>query len=101
MTEGDWLCCGDAVRMLAALQGRADDRRLWLVACACCRLLPGVAQDDQAAAALRDAEDCADGRLERGELHRRWEGVTGRPLPPPTLSALAWALGLTSPRSAW
>jgi hypothetical protein len=46
MTEADWLACADPRPMLHFLRWRADDRKLRLFACACCRLvwehLPGM-----------------------------------------------------------
>ena len=37
MDEATWLTCVDPTPMLEFLRGKVSDRKLWLVACACCR----------------------------------------------------------------
>src|SRR5262245_54523281 len=69
MTEAEWLACDDPTPMLASLRGRASDRKLRLLACACCRAL----WDDTPAgsrAAVEAAERYADGRADGAELDR-------------------------------
>src|SRR6185437_15401221 len=61
----------------ALARPRADHRSLWLFACACCRLIPELASDDQASHALGEAESCASGLLPREDLQKHWPG----PLP--------------------
>jgi hypothetical protein len=77
MTRQQWLAHSDPLLLLDSL-GSANDRRLWLFVCACCRMIPEIAINDQACVALDWAEACAAGRFDRGQLEARWQ----RGLPP-------------------
>jgi hypothetical protein len=81
MTEHDWLAGDNPLALLQRLRTRSPSR-LWLYACACCRLFPEVTGDPTLARALADAENCASGLLDRSELEKRWRGfaVPGAPL---------------------
>jgi hypothetical protein len=66
MTEQEWVACTDPERMLAFLRGRASDRKLRLLACACCRqrlwhLLP----DERIRNAVEVTEAFVDGKEEQ------------------------------------
>ncbi len=61
MTEGEWAVCDDPVRMMAFLGARLDGRKGRLLACACCRRIPGVFRDARGRQALEANERFADG----------------------------------------
>lgn len=67
-TEKDWLHGHDAIAMAASLQGQVSERKLRLLACACCRQLENVAGTDWSRAALVAAENFAEGRLSLEDL---------------------------------
>ena len=46
MTEAEWLGCNDPDKMLRFVQGKASERQLRLLACACCRSLDRHGEDD-------------------------------------------------------
>lgn len=61
MTELEWLCCRQPLRMLDVLAARADDRRLLLFACACIGRNGYLLADDAVVRALQAVERFADG----------------------------------------
>jgi hypothetical protein len=61
MTEAAWEACGQAPRMLAAVRGRAGDRKLRLFACAGCRRLLPLGTDPRSRLTVEVAERYADG----------------------------------------
>jgi hypothetical protein len=61
MTEKQWLEYDDPQLLLQLLRGRADARRLWLAAHACCRLVSELTASTSVMQALCDAESWADG----------------------------------------
>jgi hypothetical protein len=72
MTDPEWLAGEDPLALLSRLF-TANSSRLWLFACACCRLVvPEVTTDKQLLQALEDAESCAAGLIDRSELENRW-----------------------------
>jgi hypothetical protein len=81
-TEKEWLHGHDAIAMAAFLQGRTNDRKLRLIACACCRQIEMVAGHDWSQEALTAAEQFAEGLLTLEDL----DGVRQR-----LLDATAWA----------
>jgi hypothetical protein len=81
MTRQEWLAHADPLGVLASRPWclgvapqfeQENGRGLWLFACACCRMVPDVAANEQALAALGDAERCAAGQLAREDLAARW-----------------------------
>ncbi|MDB5312003.1 MAG: hypothetical protein JWO38_6205 [Gemmataceae bacterium] len=68
MTEAEWLACADPVSMLRFLKGKANDRKLRLFACACCRRLWHLLVDERGRNGVGVAERLADGRATRDEV---------------------------------
>jgi hypothetical protein len=61
VTEQDWLACTDPERMLNHLRGRASDRKLRLLACACVRRLWPLVYDERGRQAVAAVERLSDG----------------------------------------
>jgi hypothetical protein len=62
MTEAEWLACTDPAAMLEFIRGKANDRKLRLFACACCRRVWNFLSDDEWGRRLVElAERFADG----------------------------------------
>jgi hypothetical protein len=68
MTEDRWLACDDPVAMLRFLQGRAGERKLRLLACACARLQWERLQDGLMREAVEVGERFADGLVRWPEV---------------------------------
>jgi hypothetical protein len=73
MSESDWLACTDPESMLEWLQGNANasDRKLRLLAVACCRRLTHLVDDSQLWDAATIAEQFADGSTDE-ETREVW-----------------------------
>jgi hypothetical protein len=67
MTEQEWLEGRDLQGMLLALRGKASERKMWLFACACCRLTWHVLPE-RCHRLVEAVERYADKEAERGEL---------------------------------
>src|SRR5438132_30529 len=70
MTEADWGRCTDTHKMLGLLRDneRANDRKLRLFACACCRQIWHFVTDKRCRAAVEHAERYADGKASKKGL---------------------------------
>jgi len=101
MTEAEWLACTDPTPMLDFLRGKASDRKLRLLAVACCyriwRLLPVACQN------LNDAlERYADGLVTTAEYQAAWRHADAQALdadhdPPDTLTYATASVGVSNP----
>ena len=68
MTEEQWLAGADPKPMLEYLRGKVSDRKLRLLACACCRRLWHLAKYDKGRRGVEAAERYADGLAGKEEL---------------------------------
>jgi hypothetical protein len=77
MTEQEWLGCTDPEPMLRFLQERqTSDRKLRLLACACCRQVWHLLSDPLSRKAVLVVERYADGQASDTELSRaRWQAA--------------------------
>ena len=67
MTDQEWLACDDPERLLAAVEERAGERKLLLLACACCRQAWSLLLLEPSRRAVEVAERFADGEARIGE----------------------------------
>ncbi len=68
MTEAEWLACEKPLPMLEFLHGRANARKLRLLACACCRRIWNLLRDERSRNAVEVAERYSDGKATELEL---------------------------------
>ncbi len=72
MTEAEWLACTNPTPMLEYLQGKASNRKLRLIAVACCRRVWSLLSDKHSRRALTIAERYADGEISEEKLGFAW-----------------------------
>jgi hypothetical protein len=77
MTEQEWLSCTDPQQMLEFLlaSGEASERRVRLLAAACCRYLGDWLDDEKCRHALEIVEGFADGKASKAALKRARQSV--------------------------
>jgi hypothetical protein len=75
MTEAEWLACTDPVPMLEFLRDRANDRKLRLFLCACCRHIWDLLWDKRTRKAISISERYADGQATEAELENAGEAA--------------------------
>ncbi len=76
MTEAEWLACTDPEPMFRFLRGRANERKVRLFACGCCRYLWwGRLVDPRSRAVIQAGEQLADGLISVGQLHELRDGA--------------------------
>jgi hypothetical protein len=69
MTEQEWLGCADPRQLIDFISPRTSKRKLRLFACACCRHVGHVLQDEEIRKAPDAAERYADGRIQDSTAH--------------------------------
>jgi hypothetical protein len=67
MTDTEWLECMDPNKMLAFLDGKSSNRKLWLFACGGCRRHTDLLADRRCRAAVEAGERYADGEASYDE----------------------------------
>jgi hypothetical protein len=70
MTEQEWLASTDEKAMLTFLRGKASDRKFRLFACACCRSIWDLFEEDSSRDAVKLAERYADGKATTAACRR-------------------------------
>src|SRR5262249_23129239 len=68
ISEAQWLALTDPKQMIDHLTGDARKRKLRLFACACCRRLWHLIEDERSRAAVVAAERFADGEIDTDAL---------------------------------
>jgi len=76
MTEAEWLASTDPEAMLKILRGKASDRKLRLLASACCRQAGHVFAHQALLNAIETAERYADGQARYGEMVQAAKAIT-------------------------
>jgi hypothetical protein len=79
MTETEWSVTTDMELMLGFLRGPANDRKLRLFACACCRRAWHLLTDERSRRAVEAAERYVEGRTTDSELQAAWSSAYHAP----------------------
>ena len=67
MTEQEWLACDDPQQLLEFVRDKISDRKIRLVACACCRQIWEHLADERSRRAVEISEKYADGLVKEEE----------------------------------
>jgi integrase len=81
MTEKEWLECSDPRKMLESIGWKVSERKLRLLACACCRRLWHLFTDKRSRRAVNLAEVYADGLVSRTALDRARKAARSADVP--------------------
>jgi hypothetical protein len=81
MTEQEWLDGIDPQPMLDFLHGRASDRKLRFFACACCRRIDHLIQENRLRRVVETSEQYGDGLALRPQLVAAFEAALDLPFP--------------------
>jgi hypothetical protein len=88
MTEEEWLDCNDATRSVCFVKRGASERRLMLLAAACCRDMWPLLTDPRSRAGVETLEAVADGKAKFtqyegafGDAWSAWRELGARPAP--------------------
>jgi hypothetical protein len=73
MNEMEWLSCPHSHSMLAFVRGKVSERKLRLLACACCRALGDTITPDKVHEVIDVAERYADGEVRGDERKNAWK----------------------------
>jgi hypothetical protein len=63
MSEAEWLACNELLPLLIAASKHASERKVRLLACACCRRIWGLLGESSSRFAVEVAEQFADGQV--------------------------------------
>jgi hypothetical protein len=94
MTEAEWMECEDPEKMLEFLRWKSSDRKLRLLACACCHTIARLLTDDRICRTIQIAEQFADGLAttkDRRAAKYRAEAVGQEYADDPEYRAYYWA----------
>jgi hypothetical protein len=75
MTEAEWLECNDPTPMLEYIKGRGSERKIRLLAVACCRTYSKYFSNEESWEAVEVASQVADGIAQSGERERAFEAA--------------------------
>ena len=76
MTKQEWLACTDPTPLMQPIRLRANHRKLWLFAVACCRRIWHLFTDQRVRDVVELAESRADGMVDEAWLRKAWQTLS-------------------------